>query len=75
MPHNVSSTSPSVRTVSTCEAQPGQIKPATCTTYTAAATHHIQLALEERRELYLTGELRYEDNLRIGHNQMDWAWL
>jgi hypothetical protein len=41
----------------------------------AAAAHHIQLALEERRELYLTGELRYEDNLRIGHNQMDWAWL
>ena len=63
MPHNVNITSATVRTVSTCKEPKFRMKRKVCNI--AAATHHIQLSLDERRELYLHNELYDEHNLPV----------
>ena len=59
MPHNVNITRATVRTVSTCKDPDLGRK----VVQIAAAAHHIQLSLDERRELDLHNELYDEHNL------------
>jgi hypothetical protein len=59
MPHSVNITRATVRIVSTCKDPDLGSK----VVHIAATTHHIQLSLDERRELDLHNELYDEHNL------------